>query len=253
MISFSQINSFSLFFCTFLEAKQILKRSNLRGLVKCKSCNFYNGIRATACKNQKCPLSKVEVKQKPKPKINAIQLHSDGESQLFSVQVRDRDVDNRNFVSITDKIVSSDASASIINRNAIWWVIFFASNNLPTWLTILIKRKTFVSFRCYSYVDTCKYDSNDVNISCKHVKSSLESCTSKAKIQTVNEEILLRIHIDEQKRQKLLNLHKQSQQSTTPLVQRINQKVFVVRCDASLNFPIGMLHVICNVQTNDVR
>lgn len=104
----------------FLEANQILKRGSLRGLVKCKACNFYNGIRATACKNQKCPLSKIEAKQKTKPKINAIQLHSDGESQLFSVQVRDRDIDNRNFVSITDKIVSSDASASIINRNAIW-------------------------------------------------------------------------------------------------------------------------------------
>lgn len=102
-------------------------------------------------------------------------------------------------------------------------------------------------------MDTCKYDSNDVNISCKHVKSSLESCATKAKIQTVNEEILMRIHMDEQKRQKLLNLLKESQQLTTPLVQRINQKVFVVRCDASLMFPIGMLHVICNVQTNGVR
>lgn len=111
---------FLFFFVIFAEANQILKRCNLRGIVKCKACNFYNGIRATACKNQKCPLSKVEAKQKIKPKIHAIQLHSDGESQLFSVQVRDRDIDNRNFVSITDKIVSSDASASIINRNAIW-------------------------------------------------------------------------------------------------------------------------------------
>lgn len=109
------------------------------------------------------------------------------------------------------------------------------------------------SFPCFSYVDTCKYDSNDVNISCKHVKSSLESCTAKATIQPINEEILLRMHVDERKREKLLNFHKQSQQSITPLVQRINQKVFVVRCDASLSFPIGMLHVICNVQKNGVR
>lgn len=65
-------------------------------------------------------LSKVEVKRKIKPKINAIELIGDGESKLFSVQVRDRDVDNRNFVSVTDKIISSDASASIISRNAIW-------------------------------------------------------------------------------------------------------------------------------------
>lgn len=98
----------------------MLKRRNLRGLVKCKACNYYNGIRATACKNKKCMLSKVESKPKIKPKINAIQLVCDGESKLFSVQVRDRDIDNRNFVSVTDKIISSDASASIISRNAIW-------------------------------------------------------------------------------------------------------------------------------------
>lgn len=65
-------------------------------------------------------LSKVETKPKIKPKINSIQLSSAGESQLFSVQIRDRDLDYRNFVSVTDKIISSDASASIINRNAIW-------------------------------------------------------------------------------------------------------------------------------------
>lgn len=102
-------------------------------------------------------------------------------------------------------------------------------------------------------MDTCKYDSNDVNISCKHVKSSLESCTSKATIHAVNEEILMRIQMDDQKRQKLLNFHKDAQQSTIPLVQRINQKVFVVRCDISLVYPIGMLHVICNAQANGVR
>lgn len=102
-------------------------------------------------------------------------------------------------------------------------------------------------------MDTCKYDSNDVNISCKHVKSSLEHCTTKAKIHSVNAEALMRIHMDEQKRQKLLNLHKHAQQTNTPLVQRINQKVFVVRCDASLSFPTGMLHVKCNLQANGVK
>lgn len=102
------------------DANQVLKRRNLRGLVKCKACNFYNGIRATACKNKQCVLSKVESKPKIKPRINAIQLVYVGESKVFSVQVRDRDIDNRNFVSITDKIISSDASASIISRNAIW-------------------------------------------------------------------------------------------------------------------------------------
>lgn len=90
--------------------------------MKCKVCSHYNGTRATACKNKSCRLSKVEAKPKLKPKINAIQLVTKGDSQLFSVQIRDRDVDNRNFVSVTDKVISSDASASIISRNAIWYI-----------------------------------------------------------------------------------------------------------------------------------
>lgn len=103
-----------------------------------------------------------------------------------------------------------------------------------------------------SYVDTCKYDSNDINISCKHVKSSLESCSNTAKIHKIDEDILMRFQMNEEKRNKLLNLHKESQ-SSTPLVQRINQRVFVVRCDVSLSFPIGLLHVMYLVEPNEIR
>lgn len=52
--------------------------------------------------------------------MHAVQLITKDDSKLFSVQIRDKDIDNRNFVSITDKIISSDASGSIISRNAIW-------------------------------------------------------------------------------------------------------------------------------------
>lgn len=107
-------------FLCVLDAAQILKRQNLRGLVKCKACSHYNGIRATACKNKICMLSKVQTKKRLKPKINVIELISNGDSHLFSVQIRHRDFENRNFVSVTDKIISSDANASIISRNAIW-------------------------------------------------------------------------------------------------------------------------------------
>ncbi|XP_055324128.1 uncharacterized protein C2orf42 homolog isoform X2 [Sitodiplosis mosellana] len=208
-----------------MDAKQILRRPNLRGLVKCKACSHYNGIRATACKNKSCRLSKVVSKPKLKPKINSIQLVTKDESQLFSVQIRDRDVDYRNFVSVTDKVISSDASASIISRNAI------------------------------CYVDTCKYDSNDVNISCKHVKSSLESCTTKAKVQNIEEDILKRLQMTDEQRRKLLSWHRESmsESSATPLVQRINERVFVVCCDVSLNFPIGLLHAVCTAEQKGVR
>lgn len=103
------------------DVNKILHRVNLRGLVKCKVCNHFNGIRANACKNKSCKLSHIEVKRKPKPKIHAVQLITNDDSKLFSVQTRERDADNRNFVSITDNIISSDADGSIIiSRSAIW-------------------------------------------------------------------------------------------------------------------------------------
>lgn len=100
-----------------MEAKQaISQRRNLRALVKCKQCNHFNGNRALSCKNKLCPLSRVAV-SRPKLKIDAVQLINHGDSKLFSVKVRD---DVRNFVSITDKVISSDESGALISRNAIW-------------------------------------------------------------------------------------------------------------------------------------
>lgn len=101
-----------------MEAKTaIQQRCNLRALVKCKQCNHFNGNRALSCKNKLCPLSRVTVQRRPKLKIDAIQLVNHGDSKLFSVKVRD---DVRNFVSITDKVISSDESGALISRNAIW-------------------------------------------------------------------------------------------------------------------------------------
>lgn len=103
-----------------LDANKIRHRVSLRGLVKCKACNHFNGIRALACKNKSCKLSKIDVKRKEKPKIHVVQLITKDDSKLYSVPIRDRDIENRNFVSITDKVISSDANGTIISRNAIW-------------------------------------------------------------------------------------------------------------------------------------
>lgn len=92
-------------------------RSNMRGLIKCKQCGHYNGNRALSCKNKSCTLSRVKSQRKTKHRIEAIQLITRDDSRLFSVKVRE---DQRNFVSITDKIISSDETGALISRNAIW-------------------------------------------------------------------------------------------------------------------------------------
>lgn len=60
------------------------------------------------------------MKRKEKPKIHAVELITKDDAQIYSVQIKDRVTENRNFVSITDKVISSDANGTIISRNAIW-------------------------------------------------------------------------------------------------------------------------------------
>lgn len=54
------------------------------------------------------------------------------------------------------------------------------------------------------------------------------------------------------KKKKLLALNRESE-LTLPLVQRINQRVFVVRCDIGFNFPTGLLHVTCNADDKSCK
>lgn len=104
----------------------------------------------------------------------------------------------------------------------------------------------------FSYVDTCKYDSNDINISCKHVKSSLEFGSTKAKVLKIELTTLNSFQLNDKEKQKLCKLYEESEK-TVPLVQRISQTVFVVRCDVNFNFPAGLLHVVCNEDAKRAR
>lgn len=57
---------------------------------------------------------------KRKATLDTVRLISNTDRNFYSVQVRERDQNLRDFVSITDKVISSDESGSIISRNAIW-------------------------------------------------------------------------------------------------------------------------------------
>lgn len=104
----------------------------------------------------------------------------------------------------------------------------------------------------FSYIDTCKYDPNDVNISCKHVKNTAESTKKKATALEIQASVLNSLRISSELKRTLWNLYNESQ-ATVPMVQRINRNVFVVRCDVSLMFPAGLLHVIFNMHPKDSK
>lgn len=188
----------------------IKSRGSLRGLKKCVACGKYNGIRAASCKNKLCSLSLSYATIKRKPLIEPVQLLGQTDFNVYSVRIRDRGPEIRSFVKITEKIISSDDESCIISRNAI------------------------------CYVDTCKYDSNDAGISCKHVQTSISSVMIAFAID-IQESILFRFELSSEMHTKLWKIYCDRDQSI-PAVQRISKLVFVVFCESSQTFPTGFLH-----------
>lgn len=101
-------------------------------------------------------------------------------------------------------------------------------------------------------MDTCKYDSNDINISCKHVKSSLEQCLLKAEALHIDPNIWMSLRLTESTKLKLKTICA-GIESTIPLVQRILFNIFVVRCDANAYSPTGFLHILCAEENNKMN
>lgn len=199
----------------------IQARSSFRGLKKCIACGKYNGIKAKFCKNKLCKLTKTYSATKRKPVIHPVQLLGQTEYKLYSVRIRDRGPELRSFVKITEKIISSDNDSCIINRNAI------------------------------CYVDTCKYDSNDAGLSCKHVQTSLTTI-NKATAQNIHESVLFRFDLSSEMHSKLWKIYCDKEQ-TTPTVQRISKLAFVVSCEPTQSFPTGFIHTYLSGGKNSIR
>lgn len=206
----------------------VIHRSSLRGLRKCVACGKYNGTRALSCRNQQCQLSKVKsTSSSKKPSGNytttallAVSLQTNGESCLYSVPNREKNPIRRSFVQITDRTISSDEDGCIISRNAI------------------------------CFVDTCKYDSHDLNISCKHIKWALDG-NSRATVRAISLDVwnCMKYPADDMVRTRLWEAYLSANEET-PMVQQINEHTFAVGCDVSAAFPAGRLHVGINRKTN---
>lgn len=199
---------------------QILHRSSLRGLRQCKLCYHYNGSRALSCKNKLCALSIPKIQKRRTFLLNTVQLVSKIDTKVYSVQMRDKDTEHRNFVQIRDKTISDDDEGCIISRNAI------------------------------CYVDTCKYDSRDINISCKHVKSALE-LTPMAEPLYIDYNVWNSMALNTDVKDRLWNIYNECEYKI-PMVQRISITQFAVKCDISSAFKAGRLHVSLTGGVNNV-
>ncbi|XP_055853532.1 uncharacterized protein C2orf42 homolog [Episyrphus balteatus] len=199
-----------------LKLMDIASRRSLRGLKRCPSCGTFNGNRSQMCRNLQCELRKQILNTKKS--MDPIQLISHTDSKMYSVRIKERDCAPRNFVQITDSYTQDGES-------------------------LLIKRKAIC------FVDTCKYDSKDVDISCKHVKATSE-CVKIAEEFTINYDALWNLPIDVEQKVRLWDMYKE-EESAVPAVQRINNATFVTKCASSNIFPSGRLHV--TALTNDKK
>lgn len=191
----------------------------MRGLKKCKSCGHWNGIRAKNCKNKTCKQT-ISLTNAIKLNDSAVEIVSYDlsiDTKIYTVRAKERGSQFRSFVKITDKTLSSDNDSYIISRNAI------------------------------CYVDTCKHDSNDINISCKHVKCSSMPC-ARGIVLKILQEVLFQMNLTNELKIELWNIYCEYE-NVIPVVQRISHSIFVVRCKVSLQFPEGLLHVYLNEKT----
>lgn len=224
-------------------------RSSLRGLKKCPSCYQYNGNRAKSCTNKNCPLYNKFEKFKNKSKINLIdpiQLITYNNTKIYSVRCKERinnsnngDQLNRNFVQITDTTLSS---SSLDNHNN---NIYNNSDSNDNNNSIIISRNAIC------YVDTCKYDSNDINLSCKHVKSATE-CHIIAQEIKISKDILFNMKINTDFKINLWNLYN-CNEFIIPILQRINKTTFIIKCLNNHNFPSSYLHLVIFQSNNDIN
>lgn len=206
---------FIIIYTAHIDGIKLLSRYSSRGLIPCKLCGYLNGMRAKRCKNKLC--SSFTNNKPPKNakitnlvKLDTVEIvQTTLDTKLFSVQIRDRDMEHRNFVQIIDKPLSI--------HNA---------------------------YNAICYVDTCKYaSSNNINTqnNCQHIKNSIENIQQAVPLD-INVTLWYQMNLSEETKTRLWKMYSETQ-LLMPIIQRINKTIFVIKCDVSEKFPVGLLHV----------
>lgn len=193
--------------CDNLTKNNILCRASLRGLKKCTSCGYVNGQRALICRNVNCDL-RIRRLAAIKP-FDPIQLVTYGHTKLYSLRSKEKLLQPRNFVSVTDNFTAIDAHPAAV-----------------------------------CYVDNCKYDALDpAHLVCRHIKAcKVLTSVAQAEIYPIDKSVLWNLNINDKQKQYLWQLYQMENHVIHP-IQKLNSTIFVVKCEESKMFPAGRLHV----------
>lgn len=194
--------------CEQLTKNNLIYRASLRGLKKCTSCGYINGQRALICRNVNCDL-RMKRLAAIKP-FDPIQLITYGQTKLYSLRSKEKLLQPRNFVSITESIEGTiDSPPSAV-----------------------------------CYVDNCKYDAFEpTHLVCRHIKAcKVLTDVAVAEVYPIDKSILWNLNIPVEQKQHLWDLYQLEEKLIHP-VQKLNATMFVVKCVESKMFPAGRLHV----------
>ncbi|CAG7829426.1 unnamed protein product [Allacma fusca] len=195
-----------------------LGRPTLRGIRKCPKCGTINGTRGNSCKNKSCDVVFRDNGMKKKAFTDACKLILPDFAcdQMYSVRLRDRGPDYRNFVQIpliedhqTPVVTISECRADI---------------------SLISSQKCFV--------ESC--NSRGRQFPCSHLIAA-QKCFADSQPLPIKHSVLPSLNIPEESKE-VINLCLVDNSDT--LVQRVSSTSFVVRCDVSQRHPLGLLHIM---------
>ncbi|ODM98617.1 hypothetical protein Ocin01_08053, partial [Orchesella cincta] len=183
-----------------------LGRPTKRGIRKCPKCGTVNGTRGNSCKNKACDVvfRNNGASKKTSTEACKLTLNIPG-LQIFSVRLRDRGPDYRNFVQLPLSPVSDD------------------------------KHEANPYSQCY--VDTCRR--NKV-VTCGHIEAA-QRCFSESQPLSIDHSTISSPNIP-QDQQQLLSIY--LQEANAVVVQRVSKTSFVVRSETTLKHQLGYLHIM---------
>ncbi|KZS18812.1 Uncharacterized protein APZ42_015386 [Daphnia magna] len=197
-----------------------LGRRTLRGVKPCPKCGTYNGTRGFSCKNKSCDVVFKAADDRKKKTTEACRISTENQNaQVFSVRLRDKGPDYRDFVQLTAELVDAgDGSFSTV-QNA----------------------------ECF--VESCSNKNDSFNLlpitACQHIQATL-NCHSESEILPIKASLIHSLNIPSDLKDELWNMATEDNQGLQmPIVQRVSKTIFVVKCAVSNKFSLGFLH--CSV------
>ncbi|RWS31927.1 hypothetical protein B4U80_07077 [Leptotrombidium deliense] len=229
-----------------------LGKATLRGVRKCNKCGTTNGIRSAVCKNKTCNASlridviAVATKRKLKSGLHCVRLHTGTRNyDVYSVRVRDRGPDYRGFVevpAINGLDSSSDPSLDtcFIRETAARCLVDCCHReSLP--LEAASTRHSVNGNSLHNNIET--NITVTIIASCEHAKEAVR-CEENATPLNINASLIESFTLEPELKEKILNELNEASFLESPVVQRVSETNFAVKCGASNKHSCGYLHAM---------